>query len=161
VSPQRSQIRPALQRILHEEAAGLTELEQLLHRETEVLQGEDIAAIQSIGTARHRCVERLTRLDGERADLCRMLSFGKGLAAVEKLLVWTDPQGELKLGWQANLQIARRCRDINDRNGAIVAVKLGRVQQRLAVLRGGPIPQVYGRKPGRHVALAARPLGRA
>jgi flagellar biosynthesis/type III secretory pathway chaperone len=90
-----------------------------------------------------------------------MLSFGRGLSAVEKLLAWADPQGDLKVSWQSNLQLARRCRDINDRNGAIVAVKLGRVQQRLAVLRGSPMPQVYGRKLGRHVALAARPLGRA
>lgn len=161
MSPQRAQIQPALQRILSEEAAGLTELEVLLERETQILKGEDLAAIQSIGSARHRCVERLTRLDAERADLCRMLSFGRGRGAVEKLLAWADPQGELKRGWMANLQVAGRCRDINDRNGAIVAVKLSRVQQRLAVLRGTPMPQVYGRKPGRHSALAARPLGRA
>lgn len=161
MSPQRAQIQPALQRILSEEAAGLAELEQLLERETQVLQSEDLAAIQNVGTARHRCVEQLTRLDAERGDLCRMLCFGKGLTAVEKLLVWADPAGQLTLSWQSNLQIARRCRDLNDRNGAIVAVKLDRVQQRLAVLRGSPAPQVYGRRPGRHTALAARPLGRA
>jgi flagellar biosynthesis protein FlgN len=161
VSPQRTEIQPALRRILSEESAGLTELEGLLARETEILQGEDIAAIQSIGSERHRCVERLTRLDTERADLCRMLSFGKGLASLEKLLAWADPQGQLRLQWQANLQVARRCREINDRNGAIVSVKLGRVQQRLALLRGSPLPPVYGPRPARHAALAARDLGRA
>jgi flagellar biosynthesis protein FlgN len=161
VSPQRSEIEPALQRILVEESAGLGELQTLLGRETHILQGEDVAAIQTIGSERHRCVERLTRLDAERSDLCRMLSFGSGIAALEKLLAWADPQGQLRRQWQSNLQLARRCREINDRNGAIVAVKLGRVQQRLALLRGSPLPPVYGPRPLRHTALAARDLGRA
>jgi len=161
VSPQRAQIAPALQRMLAEESAGLGELEALLGRETHVLQGEDVAAIHAIGTERHRCVERLTRLDAERTDLCRMLSFGTGLAALERLLAWADPEGQLGARWQTNLQLARRCREINDRNGAIVAVKLGRVQQRLALLRGSPMPPVYGPRPLRHTALAARDLGSA
>jgi flagellar biosynthesis/type III secretory pathway chaperone len=161
VNPQRTTVQPALQRMLSEESAGLNELEALLVRETHILQGEDVAAIHSIGSERHRCVERLTRLDAERGDFCRMLSFGSGLAAVEKLLAWADPLGELRAQWQSNLQVAYRCREINDRNGAIVAVKLGRVQQRLALLRGSPMPSVYGRRPSRHMALAARDLGRA
>lgn len=161
MSPQRTAILPALQRILSEESAGLNELEALLARETQILQGEDVTAIQRIGSERHRCVERLTRLDAERADLCRMLSFGNGLTAIEKLLAWTDPQGQLRARWQSNLQVAGRCREINDRNGAIVAVKLGRVQKRLALLRGSPLPPVYGPRPARHTGLAARDLGRA
>jgi flagella synthesis protein FlgN len=161
VSPQRSEIAPALQRLLAEESAGLGELEALLARETHILQGEDVAAIQGIGSERHRCVERLIRLDAERLDLCRMLSFGTGVAALEKLVSWADPQGQLQDQWQSNLRIARRCREINDRNGSIVAVKLGRVQQRLALLRGSPMPPVYGPRPQRHTALAARDLGSA
>ncbi len=54
MSPQRTEIQPALLRILSEESAGLTELEALLERETHSLQGEDIGAIQSIGSERHR-----------------------------------------------------------------------------------------------------------
>ncbi|HEX4052001.1 MAG TPA: flagellar protein FlgN [Steroidobacteraceae bacterium] len=161
MSPQRTAIQPALQRILSEESAGLNELEGLLARETHILQGEDVTAIQHIGSERHRCVERLTRLDAERGDLCRMLSFGSGLTAIEKLLGWADPQGQLQAQWQSNLQVASRCREINDRNGAIVAVKLGRVQKRLALLRGSPLPPVYSPRPARHTALAARDLGQA
>ncbi|HWG76186.1 MAG TPA: flagellar protein FlgN [Steroidobacteraceae bacterium] len=161
MNQQRTAMQPALQRILSEESAGLNELEGLLESETHILQGEDVNAIQRIGTERHRCVERLTRLDAERADLCRMLSFGSGLAAIEKLLAWTDPQGQLRTQWLSNLQVASRCREINDRNGAIVAVKLGRVQKRLALLRGSPLPPVYGPRPTRHTGLAARDLGQA
>ncbi len=154
-------VQPHLERILAEEARLLAELEVLLSRETSVLQGEDVAAIQSIGSERHSCVERLTQLDRERADVCRMLSFGGGGIAVEKLLAWADPSAALQAHWRQNLQVARRCKELNDRNGAIVSVKLGRVQQLLGKLRGATKPPVYGPKAARYGALGARNLGRA
>jgi flagellar biosynthesis/type III secretory pathway chaperone len=161
VSVQRAEIRPHLQRILSEESRLLVELERMLERETLVLQAEDVAAIQNIGSARHGCVERLTRLDAERGDLCRMLSFGGGTAGLKRLLDWAQADGSLREQWQSNLQVARRCKDLNDRNGAIVSVKLGRVQQLLGQLRGNPPPSVYGPKAARYGAPGARNLGRA
>ena|SRR5665213_1432 len=158
---QRAQIQPHLQRILAEEAQLLAELEALLHQETQILQGDDLAAIHNIGAARHHCVDRLTRLDGERSDLCRMLSFGSGTGALKKLFTWADPDSALRGQWQSNLERARRCKDLNDRNGAIVTVKLGRVQQLLGKLRGTQAPSVYGPKAGRYARLDARNLGRA
>ncbi len=155
------EFQPHLQRILVEEARLLAELEHLLQQETDVLRGDDIAAIHQIGGARQRCVEQLTRLDGERTDACRMLSFGTGAGALEKLFAWADPGASLRGQWQANLQIARRCKDLNDRNGAIVTVKLGQVQQLLGKLRGTQAPSVYGPKGARYGRLDARNLGRA
>lgn len=155
------QIQPHLQRILGEEAHLLAELQGLLERETTILQGDDVAAIQNIGSERHRCVERLTQLDAERADSCRLLSFGRGAAAVEKLFGWCDGSGALQRQWLSNLQLARRCKELNDRNGAIVTVKLGHIQQLLGKLRGTPAPAVYGPKAARFGALAPRDLGRA
>jgi len=49
----------------------------LLQHETAILRGDDVEAIANIGSSRQRCVDALTRLDGERADSCRMLSFGQ------------------------------------------------------------------------------------
>lgn len=161
MSVRPGEIQPHLQRILLEEARLLVELERLLERETEILQGEDVAAIQNIGSARHGCVEQLTRLDAERGDLCRMLSFGRGAPALQRLLEWAEGNGSLQRQWQANLQVARRCKQLNDRNGAIVTVKLGRVQQLLGQLRGSPPPAVYGPKAARYGAPGARNLGRA
>jgi flagellar biosynthesis protein FlgN len=161
VSLQPEQMQPHLRRILSEEAQLLAELERLLERETHVLQGEDVAAIHDIGAARHGCVERLTRLDGERADLCRMLCFGTGAPALQRLFDWADADGSLQQQWGANLQVAARCKQLNDRNGAIVSVKLGRVQQRLGQLRGSAAPAVYGPKAARYGAPGARHLGRA
>jgi flagellar biosynthesis/type III secretory pathway chaperone len=161
VSVQREQVRSHLERILSEEAELLEELERVLTQETEVLSGDDTVAIQGIGGARQRCIDALTRLDAERADACRMLSFGHGAAALDKLFAWSDPSQALRQQWLRNLELGRRCKDINERNGAIVSVKLGRVRQALGKLRGAQPPAVYGRRGTRYGSLAARELGRA
>jgi flagellar biosynthesis/type III secretory pathway chaperone len=161
MSVQRSEVYQHLDHILTEEGRLLTELEQLLQQETQSLQSDDLEAIRRIGGERHRRVELLTRLDSERADSCRMLSFGSGAAALQKLLQWVDPSAQLQQRWHANLELARRCKEHNDRNGAIVSVKLGRVRRMLAKLRGSPPPPVYGRKGSREGGLGARDLGRA
>jgi len=161
MSVQRAEVYQHLDHILAEENRLLSELEQLLQQETQSLQHDDLEAIQRIGSARHGCVELLTRLDGERADSCRMLSFGTGGGALQKLLQWADPSAQLQRRWQANLELARRCKEHNDRNGAIVSVKLGRVQRLLGKLRGTVPAPVYGRKGNRDGGLGARDLGQA
>ena len=161
MSIQPADIRQHLETVLSDEAQLLAELEQLLQREAEVVRGDDPTAIEGIGSSRHRCVDLLTRLDTERATACRMLSFGGGRDGFEKLLSWCDPGGDLRRRWQHNLLIARRCKELNDRNGAVVALKLGQVQQLLATLRGGGAPAVYGRQGARFDGFARRELGQA
>jgi flagellar biosynthesis protein FlgN len=153
-------IRRHIDRVLRDEARLLAELEQLLQREADVVRGEDPAAIEHIGAARHHCIDQLSRLDTERTEACRMLSFGSGRENFTRLLAWCDPDQTLRHQWQRNLQLARRCKELNDRNGAVVALKLGQVQQLLATLRGGG-PSVYGRQGVRFEGFARRELGQA
>ena len=89
-----------------------------------------------------------------------MLSFGSGREGFERLLAWCDPGQDLRQLWHSNLQLARRCKELNDRNGAVVTLKLGQVQQLLATLRGGG-PDVYGRQGARFEGFARRELGQA
>jgi flagellar biosynthesis/type III secretory pathway chaperone len=161
MSVQRSDVHQHLTRILAEEAQLLGEFETVLQQETDVLRGDDAEAIQRIGGNRHRYVDALTRLDAERADSCRMFSFGSGRGAVERLIEWADPSAALRLQWSSNLELARRCKALNDQNGAIVAAKLGRVQQLLGKLRGATPPPVYNAKGSRYGNLGLRDLGRA
>jgi len=156
---QRSDVHKTLTRILAEEAGLPGELESILQWETEVLRGEDAAAIQRIGGTRHRCVDTLSRLDTERADACRMLSFGSGRSAVDRLYEWADPSAGLAAKWSSNLERARRCKTLNDKNGAIVAAKLNRVQQLLAKLRGTSPPSVYSPRGARYDTMGLRDLG--
>jgi len=158
---QPEQIRLHLERVLGEEAALLAELEQVLAAEADVVRGDDPDAIEHIGGNRQRCVARLVQLDGERASACRMLSFGAGREAFERLIAWCDPSQSLRPRWQANLARAHRCKDLNDRNGAVVMARMGQVQQRLAALRGDVPGPVYARSGGRFEGVAQRTLGQA
>jgi flagellar biosynthesis/type III secretory pathway chaperone len=161
MSVQPHDVQQHLDRVLTEEGRLLGELEGVLHLETDVLRGEDTDAIASVGNSRHRYVDNLTRLDAERGSTCRMLSFGSGPDAMARLLAWADPSGQLQRQWSRNLDIARRCKRINDQNGAIVTAKLGRVQQLLGKLRGVNTPPVYSARGARYGALGPRDLGRA
>jgi flagellar biosynthesis/type III secretory pathway chaperone len=161
MSVQRDEIHQHLSRILAEEGRLLGELESVLREETEVLRGEDAQAIERIGDNRHRYIDTLSKLDAERADTCRMLSFGTDRGALHRLFEWADPSTGLRDRWSSNLELARRCKAINDQNGAIVTAKLGRVQQLLGKLRGSTPPPVYTARGGRYGSLGARDLGRA
>jgi flagella synthesis protein FlgN len=155
------EIRAHLARLLAEESSALVKLEQILHQETSVLRGDDVSAVEQIGSARHDCTALLTRLDGERRDACRMLSFGTGNQAIEKLLRWCDDTGALHRTWIGNLDIARRCRTHNERNGAVVSVKLNHLGRLLTTLRGGAEPAVYAAGGFGKSAFATRDLGQA
>jgi flagellar biosynthesis/type III secretory pathway chaperone len=157
----RADVHRHLNRILDEESRLLSELEALLRDESGILGRDDVEAIARIGSTRQRCVDALTRLDAERADSCRMLSFGQGRGALGALYGWCDPSGALNSKWLANLAIARRCQQLNDTNGAVVTAKLSRVQQLLMVIRGTSAPPVYSARGSRHGALGTRDLGRA
>jgi flagellar biosynthesis protein FlgN len=161
MSVQRADVQQHLGRILDEEAQLLAELELVLRQETEILRGEDHNAIQNIGANRQRCVGQLTRLDAERADNCRMLSFGSGPGALDKLFAWADLSGALRAQWNSNLELVRRCKRLNDQNGAIVAARLNRVQQLLGKLRGSSPPPVYSPRGARYGSLGPRDLGQA
>jgi len=161
MSVQPAEIRQHLERVLDDEARLLTELEQILARESQVVRSDDSSAIENIGGARQACVDALSRLDKERTAASRMLSFGDGRPGFEKLLAWCDPARTLHGRWQRNLQLAGRCKDLNDRNGAVVALKLSQVQQLLATLRGGTVEPAYGRRGARFDGVGRRELGQA
>lgn len=157
----RADIQLHLNRILEEESHLLAELQALLHDEAGILSRNDIDGITRIGSTRQRCVDALTRLDLERADSCRMLSFGQGGDAISKLHQWCDPSGTLNSKWNANLKLARTCQQLNDTNGAVVTAKLSRVQQLLMAIRGTSAPPVYSARASRYGVLGSRDLGRA
>jgi len=161
MSVQRSGLQQHLSRLLAEEAQLLAELQTVLEQETDILCGEDAEAIQRIGSNRHRCIDRLSQLSAERTDASRMLSFGADRAGLEHMFDWADPSSALRTQWSSNLELAQRCRSLNDKNGAIVAAKLSRVQQLLGKLRGTSPPPVYSAKVARYGNLGPRDLGSA
>ena len=123
-------------------------------QETEVLSGDDTAAIQGIGGARHRCVDALTRLDAERADACRMLSFGNGAARSTSCSPGPTRARRCERQWLRNLELAtplqghqRSQRRDRQRQARTRAPAAGQAARRTA-------PAVYGRRGTRYGSLA-------
>jgi len=130
-------LREHLRGMLDEEARLLAQLETLLEHEAEVLKTDDLPEIERIGAQRHRCVSALMRIDSERRVMCRMQGISEEREHFESLLAHCDPAGTLRQRWQEGLAAAARCKDRNERNGAIVSAKLRRVESLLVQLRGG------------------------
>jgi flagellar biosynthesis protein FlgN len=149
--------------LLAEEAGLLASLEALLGQETEALRGDELPEIERIGTERHRCVDALMRIDSERRAACRLLGIGDDRVRFEELLDRCDHSGALKTRWHAGLEVAARCKDRNERNGAIVAAKLRRVEALLTTVRGGTdnVVPVYGATGQRPLPPRGLELGRA
>ena len=79
----------------------------------------------------------------------------------EQLLRWCDAGGDLHRQWIANLAAARRCKEFNDRNGAVVSLRLNHVQKLLLAIRGSSASPVYSPQLNGTAAFTPRELGRA
>ena len=130
----QSQCRERFARLIHDESRALSELAALLEREHGYLEGNDVAALEGAARERQKCVARIFRVDEERRALCRDMGHSQDLKGLEELIRWCDSKGTLARGWAECSAAADKCRQLNDRNGALVAARLTHVQARLGVL---------------------------
>ncbi|MGB6488791.1 MAG: flagellar protein FlgN [Steroidobacteraceae bacterium] len=147
--------REHLTTLLREESALLAELEELLQRESGILESSDIQALETTTRARQERVGALARIEEQRRSLCALHGFSADRAGLEGLMAWCDSQGTLLPRLRECAERAVRCRDLNDRNGIIVGTKLKRVEGMLGALTGRPSrfdtygPRGYGKAEGR------------
>jgi flagellar biosynthesis protein FlgN len=147
--------REHLTTLLREESALLAELEELLRRESGILESSDIQALETTTRARQERVGALARIEEQRRSLCGLHGFAADRAGLEGLMAWCDGQGRLLPRLRECAERAVRCRDLNDRNGIVVAARLKRVEGMLGALTGRPTrsdtygPRGYGRPGGR------------
>ena len=155
--------REHLGTLLREESALLQELEGLLIREGRILDTSDIQTIEVTTRARQERMGALARLEEQRRSLCAMHGYGSDRAGLEALMSWCDPRDSLVEILHRCAVLAVQCRDLNDRNGIIVAARLKRVQSMLGALTGRQTRQdTYGPKghagfgfhPGRSLGAA-------
>ena len=141
--------REHLAKLISEENKALTRLEGLLDQEHEYLLANDVEALDRAGEARQACVTDLIRVDDDRRTLCRMLNMPADKIGLEQMLNWCDPTRSLQSRIADCAERAGRCRDRNDRNGALVTARLKRVEGMLDVVTGrANQPKVYGRQGG-------------
>lgn len=126
--------RSQLDRLLRDETTLLQLLEQQLDAEHSLVKANDIEGLEQAGGTRQDTVMRLLRLEDERQQLCRALGKDSGPAGISALLQWCDPQGTLAEAYQRCAAQAQRCREHNERNGALVAARLQRVSNMLGAL---------------------------
>jgi flagella synthesis protein FlgN len=151
--------REALASILSTEVAQLTELATLLDREHQLLVANDIETLEGVMAQRQLAVGKLLGAEEERRNLCRMHGRGVDAHGVLQLMAWCDPRGALKSQWEECAKGAARCRELNDRNGALVIARMRRVETLLTALTGQPreVP-TYGPKGAYAPARSGRVL---
>ncbi len=133
---QASVCREHLDKLIAAETEVLARLEGLLDQEHEVIRNNDIDGLERTGDARQNCIVELARIQVERRTLCRMMDVTMDPQGIERLLQWCDASHELQARWATCADRARRCRDANERNGALVSARLKRVEGLLDVLTG-------------------------
>ena len=147
--------RDALERLLVEENGALHEFETLLDREHVALRARDIDALEALADARQASLVRLLKLEDERRGLCNMHGYETDLTGLAKLLSWCDPGRTLLKRYDECSARAKRCRDLNDRNGILVGAQMKRVEGLLGAITGSSRePQGYGPR-GMHNPYAA------
>jgi flagellar biosynthesis protein FlgN len=145
--------REHLSKLIIAEAKALTRLEGILDQEHQYLVANDIEALDRAGDERQTCIGELVRVDDDRRTLCRMLNMPTDKTGIERMLKWCDPSSLLQKRIAECADRAGRCRNLNDRNGALVTARLKRVEGLLDVVTGrANQPKVYGRQGGYEVS---------
>jgi flagellar biosynthesis/type III secretory pathway chaperone len=128
--------REHLAELLGEEIVLLTELQQLLEIERDTIGSAEPEALQRTTRARQDRLGALARIEEQRRALCTLHGETPDRAGLERLRSWCDPSGELSARLSECLGRAVRCRDLNDRNGIMVAARMKRVSELLQALTG-------------------------
>ena len=125
-----------LSRLLVDETSLLASLAQQLQREHELLVANDVEGLDQAADARQKSVVALSRLDQERRSLCRLLGYSADHPGLAAMFKWCDPTGSLATAHADASSQAQRCREQNDRNGALVNARLNRLSGMLDMLNG-------------------------
>jgi flagellar biosynthesis/type III secretory pathway chaperone len=128
--------REHLAELLGEEIVLLSEFQQLLEEERELLTAAEPEALQRTTRARQERLGALARIEEQRRALCSMHGETPDRAGLERLRNWCDPSGALTMRLSECVGRAMRCRDLNDRNGLVVAARMKRVSELLQALTG-------------------------
>jgi flagellar biosynthesis/type III secretory pathway chaperone len=78
-----------------------------------------------------------------------MHGYDTDLSGLARLIAWCDPQRSLTPAYDECSARARKCRELNDRNGVLVGAQIRRVEGMLGAIKGtSPAPREYGPRRG-------------
>jgi flagellar biosynthesis/type III secretory pathway chaperone len=134
--------RDTLERLLVDENSALREFES---KEHDALRSRDIDALEALADARQESLVNLLKIEDERRGLCSMHGYDTDLMGLSKLIAWCDPARTLMARYDECATRAKRCRDLNDRNGILVSAQMKRVEGLLGAITGASAePRAYG-----------------
>lgn len=128
--------REALGSLLSQEVSLLSELAGLLEREHGLLVANDVDSLEKAMDERQVTVGKLLQTEDERRLLCRAHGRETDAEGIAQLMAWCDPSGMLKTRWADCAKGATQCRELNDRNGALVTARMRRVETLLGAITG-------------------------
>jgi flagellar biosynthesis/type III secretory pathway chaperone len=153
--------REHLAELLGEELVLLSQLQNLLEAERELLGASRIEELEHTTRERQERLGALARIEEQRRALCSLHGKGTDRAGLEHLLQWCDPHGALAPRLAECVGRAMRCRELNDHNGLVVAARMKRVSDLLQALTGRATradtygPRGYGGQPAAGRVLGA------
>jgi flagellar biosynthesis/type III secretory pathway chaperone len=140
--------RESLATLLSQEVSSLHELAGLLEREYALLVANDVDTLEQAMQERQVVIGALLNIEEERRAMCRAHGKTADVKGLEQLLAWCDPRGTLKDRLTDSTKGAIRCREMNDKNGALVMARMRRVEGLLGAITGqvAEAPATYGPK---------------
>lgn len=137
-------------------------LKETLHSERRALEEQDTDALSELVQTKSDCVEKLSKLEQRRQQLCEAAGFMAGLEQMDQLVDWCDENSAISKCWLQLMEIAADCNALNMTNGAIIRMRSQMVDSSLAVLRGtDPNQNTYQRQGQDAAARNQRSLAEA
>jgi flagellar biosynthesis/type III secretory pathway chaperone len=143
---------------LREEVTALQAFRKVLESERACLKRSDVEALLELTRVKSEQLDQLAELSDRRS---RYL-VSKGLEVSQAGMGQAMDTAELAELWTTLLTLASEVRNLNDANGALIAVRMNHNHAALAALQvGGRVPKLYGPDGQRDVGASTRDLGRA
>lgn len=116
-----------------------------LRDERTALESDDSSALADAGSRKQIHLAQLQRHESNRQQLLASYRCEADLEAMRKFIEGFDGNGELMKVWNATIALLAQCRDTNNTNGTIVALRRRQVSEALRILRAGEeVPETYG-----------------
>lgn len=153
---------PDLPALLDAETRELQAFLRLLETEHEALMQRGVDPLVSIAEEKNRACARLQGLEMRRTQWLASQGLGGAPDEVAAWLAGSPYPGLEAEGWQAFVELARKARDLNHANGALIRARMQYGQQALALLLSasnqatfyGPDGQSFSGAGKRHLGSA-------
>lgn len=120
---------------LDDEIAAGKALQQLLRKEQEQLIGADIDGVGAVTEEKARLIAVMGELAQARHRALQAAGYEAGEAGMQQ---WVrQVGGDIADSWNALLEVARDCKELNRVNGLLIGQHMARNQAALNVLQGG------------------------